>query len=224
MSTHHDKLVGLAVLGAIGALALGWQAGPWAAALCGAVLLPALFHRRIKNRAGTKVLYVTAAWVAVVVGLPALEVGAVDATFRIGLIACVYTTAIGANLIASNVPRAEDRTRGQAATAIWAARGLAGVGAVVALLALPTLAALALSAPPGEGPVVALLDARRGEVYAAGYAAPGQLEPEVLPEGLYDAAAIAARLPAKCRLVGEGVAVCGAALREALGAFRADTR
>ena len=46
--------------------------------------------------------------------------------------------------------------------------------------AVPTLAALALAAPPGEGPVVALLDARRGEVYAAGYAAPGQLEPEVL--------------------------------------------
>ena len=83
--------------------------------------------------------------------------------------------------------------------------------------AVPTLAALALAAPPGEGPVVALLDARRGEVYAAGYAAPGQLEPEVLAEGLYDAGTIAARLPAKCRRVGEGVAVCGAALRAALG-------
>lgn len=95
-------------------------------------------------------------------------------------------------------------------------KGLA-FGASQPVAPVPTLAALALSAPPGEGPVVALLDARRGEVYAAGYAAPGQLEPEVLPEGLYDAAAIAARLPAKCRLVGEGVAVCGAALREALG-------
>ncbi len=95
-------------------------------------------------------------------------------------------------------------------------KGLA-FGSSQPVAAVPSLAALALSAPPGEGPVVALLDARRGEVYAAGYAAPGQLEPGVLAEGLYDAGAIAARLPAKCRLVGEGVAVCGAALRAALG-------
>jgi tRNA threonylcarbamoyladenosine biosynthesis protein TsaB len=90
-------------------------------------------------------------------------------------------------------------------------KGLA-FGAPRPVAAVPTLAALALRAQPGAGPVIALLDARRGEVYAAGYGEPGRLEPDALPEGLYTAHELAARLPAACRLVGE-IAACGGALR-----------
>jgi tRNA threonylcarbamoyladenosine biosynthesis protein TsaB len=96
-------------------------------------------------------------------------------------------------------------------------KGLA-FGAPQPVAAVPTLAALALRAAPGPGPVIALLDARRGEVYAAGYADPGRLEPDALPEGLYGAAELAARLPPICRLVGDGVAVCGEAIRRGRGA------
>lgn len=96
-------------------------------------------------------------------------------------------------------------------------KGLAfGSGAPVA--AVGTLAALALRAPRGRDPIVAVLDARRDEVYAAGFSWQGNaLEPAGLPEGLYGAAELAARLSLRCVLVGDGVAVCGAAAREALG-------
>jgi tRNA threonylcarbamoyladenosine biosynthesis protein TsaB len=82
-------------------------------------------------------------------------------------------------------------------------------------LAVPTLAALSRVAEPGSGPVVAVLDARRDEVYAAGYQ--GGAPAAWLPEGVYAAEALAERVPADCRLVGEGVVVVGQALRAALG-------
>ena len=72
-------------------------------------------------------------------------------------------------------------------------------------VAVPTLAALAAHATPAEH-VAAVLDARRGEVYAAGFdAAPdGGLAPaDWLPEGVVRAADLPARLPAGCRVVGE---------------------
>ncbi len=96
-------------------------------------------------------------------------------------------------------------------------KGLAfGSGAPVA--GVGTLAALALRAPRGRDPIVALLDARRGEVYAASFRRDGEeLEPGDLPEGLYTPEDLASRLPPRCVLVGDGVAVCGERLRAALG-------
>jgi tRNA threonylcarbamoyladenosine biosynthesis protein TsaB len=96
-------------------------------------------------------------------------------------------------------------------------KGLAfGSGAPVA--AVRTLAALALRAPRTRDPVVAVLDARRDEVYAAGFARDGDgVEPAGLPEGLYAPEELATRLPRRCVLVGDGVTVCGARLRAALG-------
>jgi tRNA threonylcarbamoyladenosine biosynthesis protein TsaB len=82
-------------------------------------------------------------------------------------------------------------------------------------VAVPTLEALALEAPPGEGPVVAALDARRGEVYAAAFDAPGGAAQDWLPEGVYRASALAALLRAPCRVVGEGAAIAADALRDA---------
>lgn len=84
-------------------------------------------------------------------------------------------------------------------------------------VAVPTLRALAYTAPPGPGPVVALLDARRGELFAAAFEGEALTPATLLPEGVYTPAALGERLPATCRLTGEGVAVCGAALRSALG-------
>jgi tRNA threonylcarbamoyladenosine biosynthesis protein TsaB len=96
-------------------------------------------------------------------------------------------------------------------------KGLAfGSGAPVAAVA--TLAVLALRAPRTSDPVVAVLDARRGEVYAAGFALHGkELGPAGLPQGLYTPEELAARLPPRCVLVGDGVALCDAAARAALG-------
>ena len=82
-----------------------------------------------------------------------------------------------------------------------------------------TLEALALSGrqhqPAGRGPVVALLDARRDEVYAAAWS--GEAPDACLPEGVYTESELAERLPAQCLLLGDGVAVVGQALRTRLG-------
>ena len=93
---------------------------------------------------------------------------------------------------------------------------------------VPTLAALARLAPEAETePVVALLDARRGEFYAAAYRCvggwaggwAGAAEPAGAPEacepleGVYTPEELATRLPAACLLVGEGVPLCGERLR-----------
>jgi tRNA threonylcarbamoyladenosine biosynthesis protein TsaB len=100
--------------------------------------------------------------------------------------------------------------------------GLASVKGLVfgverPVVAVSTLAALARRAPPGPGPAVPVLDARRGEVYAAAFP-DDALEPDpALPEGVYTAAELAAKLPQRCRVVGEGVAVCAEAVRAARG-------
>jgi tRNA threonylcarbamoyladenosine biosynthesis protein TsaB len=84
---------------------------------------------------------------------------------------------------------------------------------------VPTLAALALRAPVGQGPVVALLDARRGEYYAAVFELEGSDAPRALTpaEGVYTPEALAPELPERCTLVGEAVPLCGEALRELVG-------
>jgi tRNA threonylcarbamoyladenosine biosynthesis protein TsaB len=79
-----------------------------------------------------------------------------------------------------------------------------------------TLAALALAAGSTDRLVVPMLDARRGEIYAAAYAgAPGR--ELVLPEGVYTPEALSARIKAPCVLVGDGADLCGEAIVAALG-------
>jgi tRNA threonylcarbamoyladenosine biosynthesis protein TsaB len=66
-----------------------------------------------------------------------------------------------------------------------------------------TLAALAQTSPDPTLPAVALLDARRGEAYAAVFELGGS-EPGVrLAEGVYDPEVLAGKLPSECVLVGE---------------------
>ncbi len=99
-------------------------------------------------------------------------------------------------------------------------KGLAfGSGRPVA--AVSSLAALARGAPESAEPVVALLDARRDEFYAASFRGLGpdrDPAPAGLDEGVYTPAELVERLPSRCVLVGEGVALCGPRLREGLGA------
>lgn len=81
--------------------------------------------------------------------------------------------------------------------------------------AVPTLAALALGAADGRSPVAALLDARRGEVYAALYAPDGA---PLAPEAVLTPEALAERLPPGTRLVaGEGSGEAAAAVAARLG-------
>jgi tRNA threonylcarbamoyladenosine biosynthesis protein TsaB len=99
---------------------------------------------------------------------------------------------------------------------------LKGLAFGSAALAAPvsTLAALARAAGErpafaGPEPVVAALDARRGEVYAGAFLARGEEAHPCLPEGVYTPAALLACLPSRCRLVGEGASIVHAALRDA---------
>jgi tRNA threonylcarbamoyladenosine biosynthesis protein TsaB len=96
-------------------------------------------------------------------------------------------------------------------------KGLA-FGSARLLAPVSTLAALACTAPRRDLPVVPLLDARRGEMYAAAFDFAGHLPRPILEEGVYTPAELVARLPARCVLVGEGVALCGAEIRAGLGA------
>jgi tRNA threonylcarbamoyladenosine biosynthesis protein TsaB len=95
-------------------------------------------------------------------------------------------------------------------------KGLA-FGSNAPVAAVSTLAVLARGAGAGEGPVVALLDARRGEVYGGAFRSGGEQADPCLPEGVYSAGQLAARLPAGCRVVGEGAPIVLGALRAALG-------
>jgi len=95
-------------------------------------------------------------------------------------------------------------------------KGLA-FGSDAPVAAVSTLAALARAAGAGPEPVVALLDARRGEVYGGAFRREGEQADPSLPEGVFTAEQLVAKLPARCRLVGEGATLVQGALRAALG-------
>ncbi len=99
-------------------------------------------------------------------------------------------------------------------------KGLA-FGSDARVVSVPTLGALALRATPAPGPIVALLDARRGEVYAALYdgdlAQPPRIGPVVLrPDALADIIASLAT-GQTCTVIGEGVAVVADLLHARFG-------
>jgi len=81
--------------------------------------------------------------------------------------------------------------------------------------AVPTLTALAYAAGAAGAGVVALLDAQRGEFYAAGFeraAGAGPPTASALAEGVYTPHELSGRLPPGCVLVGAGAEGCAAAL------------
>lgn len=98
-------------------------------------------------------------------------------------------------------------------------KGLA-FGGAQRVVAVPTLAALALHARAGDTPVVALLDARRGEVYTAIHSGAPTAAPLWGP-CVAEPAALAARLAeiagaGPCVAIGDGVGVAAEALRARL--------
>lgn len=84
-------------------------------------------------------------------------------------------------------------------------------------VAVSTLEALAEAAQTFDRPVVPVLDARRGEIYAAAFERRGPTWTTLVPEGVYLPEELAQRIPVRCTLAGEGAALCGDALRKALG-------
>jgi len=95
-------------------------------------------------------------------------------------------------------------------------KGLA-FGSAQPVAAVPTLAALAYTASRRDLPVVPLLDARRGELYAGAFDLAGERPRALLEDGVYTPAELIERLPARCLLVGEGVPLCAAEIRAQLG-------
>jgi tRNA threonylcarbamoyladenosine biosynthesis protein TsaB len=103
---------------------------------------------------------------------------------------------------------------------IATAKGLA-FGRDCRVAPVSTLAALARAADPGGAMVVPMLDARRGEVYAAAYSgdlSAGDPSPQLILEaGVYLPEELCPRLKSPCVLVGEGAALVGEAIRAQLG-------
>ena len=100
---RHEKALTL-LCGASGLaclpLALLLPAAAWGA--CGLALVLGLFHRRLKaNRPAAAVFYVTLAWLAVVVGIPAATLGARPVAVLAA--ASALGPAIAANLVASEL-------------------------------------------------------------------------------------------------------------------------
>jgi tRNA threonylcarbamoyladenosine biosynthesis protein TsaB len=98
------------------------------------------------------------------------------------------------------------------------AKGLAYAGKM-AMVPVPTLDALAPVADGDPGELVCpILDARRGEVYAALYAIPerGRLEQLWGPE-LVRPGELVGRISSRCRFLGDGVATYAGQIESALG-------
>ena len=100
VAAHERALKGLTAAAALASLAFAIGAGVGALLVLTPVLVVGLAHRRLKRFAWVKSLYLTAAWLAVVVGLPAaLGSGPRDT----GWVALAIGGAIFANAIASNL-------------------------------------------------------------------------------------------------------------------------
>ena len=96
------------------------------------------------------------------------------------------------------------------------AKGLAyAIGAH--LVAVPTLEALARAAGPRPGTVCAVLDARRGEVYAACYRWRGEAVERVAVEQVIAPAELDRMVKPPCTFVGDGVEAYAEVLRERFG-------
>jgi hypothetical protein len=159
---HRRALLALAAAGAGAAVVAAVGLGPRALALAAVVGGLGLAHRRLKRSAALKPAYLTFAWTAVPVGLPA---AADPAARHAGWAAAVVAAAVLANVALSNLRDREalaarlgpGRTRAVAGAVLLA--GLAAAWAAPA--AVRPLAALPLAM------AAALLFFREGERYGA---------------------------------------------------------
>ena len=102
--------------------------------------LVGLLHRRLKVWAAIKTLYVSAAWVAIGVGIPWLIRGGEGVAWLV----CIFFASLTANLIASNLRDDEAQLL----------RGRPGSVLAVARLCAATGLALALAAPAAQWPLL----------------------------------------------------------------------
>lgn len=128
--------------------------------LCAVVLAAGLLHRRLKDFAIAKPVYVAAAWLAVTIGIPAVSAPAPQS---VPWVLTVYGGTLGANLLASELrdeppnPSLLAAARALAAIAILVA--LVGPGSTVPLAAVPAAELVALAAfRPGERYTLVVLD------------------------------------------------------------------
>lgn len=159
VETHRRAMLALTLTAALACIPLALAQPPGVWLLCSLVLALGLWHRRLKGRPLWKIVYVTGAWVAVVVGLP---LAATDTASARTTAATTVTLAasIGANLIASNL-----RERGPTPLhrrALIGARALALAGALVCLIDRATW--LLLPIPVAQA--LALVPYRQSERYA----------------------------------------------------------
>ncbi|MCX8071283.1 MAG: tRNA (adenosine(37)-N6)-threonylcarbamoyltransferase complex dimerization subunit type 1 TsaB [Candidatus Binatia bacterium] len=96
------------------------------------------------------------------------------------------------------------------------AKGLA-FARKIPVVAVPTLEALAYAALPAEEPILTVLDARKGEVYAAGYHPAGKVLQPWLPEVLLPFEELVSKVTHPCVVIGDAVEAYGALFRERLG-------
>ncbi|MEE8581697.1 MAG: hypothetical protein V3T33_08925 [Myxococcota bacterium] len=145
VSTHSSGLWALTLLAAGGSLALAVSLGWRPILVLAPALLLGLAHRHLKRLVYAKAGYVSAAWLAVVIGLPALSQPdspspwwaspPLDAT-RIAWVAAILGCGLFANAIASNL-RYQQPTAGgpRRRSALWIARGVAFGGILVGAIA-----------------------------------------------------------------------------------------
>jgi len=139
VQTHRRALVALTVLAGVGSAALAARLGRGAALLLAVVLAVGLLHRRLKRAAFIKPLYVTAAWLAVVVGLPWYTA---PQPLHTGWVLASLGCALLANAIASNLRDEAGAARIGRVRALRVARGASLVGSVAALSGPPEVRAL----------------------------------------------------------------------------------
>ena len=115
---HQRVLHAISIASALVAAGFAIHAGPRVFAIAATVLAVGLLHRRLKRWSLLQPIYVVAAWLAVVVGLPAATT---DGAMHAAWIAIVLAPALFANVAAPH--------------ALALARVLAGLGVALAALA-----------------------------------------------------------------------------------------
>lgn len=150
---HRPKVLALTLAATAASIVLAWQASRDVQLLCAGVLVVGLLHRRLKTAATWKLVYVSAAWVCVTAGIPALTASNPE---PMPWLFVIYTTTIVANLLATRLRAATD------VRILWTARTLALAATATALLAPAAVQPLA-AIPACE--LIALAIFRPGERY-----------------------------------------------------------
>lgn len=163
---HRKRLGLLIILAAMVSGICALQLAPAAWGLCAGVLALGLMHLRLKHIRGIKTLYLTLAWLAVVLGLPLLGSGSTAAAPSLYWIILIMGCAIASNLLASDFARRipdESRRRIDDRSRIGSAIVIAGLGVGTALVGPDALRSLVFI-PLAE--LLLLCRFREGEHYA----------------------------------------------------------